>query len=135
MDMGMMDQKMMMPGMDMAMMQRLIDAASACEQACTMCAGSMGMDGMERCGAMCMTCADMSNTMMRMMLRPAGHHMESMMAMMQACMTMCMACAEECGQHTDMQACMMCAEACREMAAACEAMMASMKSMQPASAG
>ncbi len=47
MDMGMMDQKMMMPGMDMMAMQRLIDAASACEQACTMCAGSMGMDGMD----------------------------------------------------------------------------------------
>ncbi len=81
-----------------------------------------------------MTCADMSNTMMRMMLRPAGHHMESMMAMMQACMTMCMACADECGQHTDMQVCMMCAEACREMASACEAMMASMSHgtrMQP----
>ncbi len=45
MDMGMMGKSMMMPGMDMAAMQRLIDAASACEQACTMCAGSMGHGG------------------------------------------------------------------------------------------
>jgi hypothetical protein len=131
MDMGMME-KSMMPGMDMAAMQRLIDAASACEQACTMCAGSTGMDGMERCSAMCMTCAEMCNTTMRMMLRPAGQDMDSMMAMLQACMTMCLACAAECEMHKDMAMCAMCAAACREMAKACEAMMASMKSMAPA---
>lgn len=129
MDMGMMDKSMMMPGMDMMAMQRLIDAASACEQACTMCAGSMGMAGMDRCSAMCMTCADMCNTTMRMMLRTAGQDMDSMMAMLQACMTMCLACAAECEQHKDNQMCAMCAESCREMAKACEAMMASMKAM------
>lgn len=129
MDMGMMDQASM-PGMDMTAMQRLIDAASACEQACTMCAGSMGMEGMDRCCAMCMNCADMCNTTMRMMLRPAGFDMDSMMAMLQANMVMCTACAAECEQH-DIQTCRMCAEACREMARACEAMMASMKSMAP----
>jgi hypothetical protein len=134
MDMGMMNQSMgMMPGMDMMSMQRLIDAASACEQACTMCSGSMsGMADMDRCGAMCATCAEMCNTTMRMMLRPNGRHLESMMAMLQACMTMCMACADECVQHTDMQVCQMCASACREMASACEAMMASMQTMDAA---
>jgi hypothetical protein len=132
MDMGMMDQSMgSMPGMDMMAMQRLIDAASACEQACTMCAASTGMEGMDRCHAMCMTCADMCNTTMRMMLRPAGYDMDSMMAMLQANMTMCLACAAECEKHPDMQVCMMCAAACREMAKACETMMASMKSMAP----
>ena len=139
MDMGMMNESMGMPGMDSAVkldtaaMQRLLDAASACEQACTMCTGSMsGMEGMDRCGAMCATCADMCNTTMRMMLRPNGHHMESMMAMLQACMTMCLACADECGQHTDMQVCQLCASACREMASACEAMLASMQGMDAA---
>lgn len=132
MDMGSMGMGTM-SGMDMMAMQRLIDAASACEQACTMCAGSasMGMD-MDRCHAMCMDCADMCNTTMRMMLRPAGMDMDSMMAMLQACMTMCLACAAECDMHKDMQVCMMCAEACREMAKACEAMMASMKAMTTA---
>jgi hypothetical protein len=97
-----------------------------------MCAGSMdmGMEDMDRCRAMCMNCADMCNTTMRMMLRPAGMDMDSMMAMLQATMVMCTACAAECERH-DMQTCRMCAEACREMARACEAMMASMKSMAP----
>jgi hypothetical protein len=134
MDMSMMTMMdtSMMKGMDMAAMQNLMEASSACEQACTMCAGSMmGMAGMEKCSAMCMNCADMSNTMMRMMMRPAAMDMDSMMAMMQACMVMASACAAECTTHMDMnEQCRMCAKACQEMAAACEAMMASMKAMK-----
>ena len=120
-----------MEGMDMIAVQNLVEACSACEQACTMCANnSMGMAGHEKCEAMCMNCADMSNTMMRMMLRPAAMDMDSMMAMMQACMVMGNACAAECMSHSDMsEQCRMCAVACQEMAAACEAMMTSMKAM------
>jgi hypothetical protein len=132
MDMSMMMSTSMMEGMDMTAMQNLVEASSACEQACTMCAdGSLGMAGMEKCAAMCMNCADMSNTMMRMMLRPAAMDMDSMMAMMQACMVMATACAAECTMHMDMnEQCRMCAKACQEMAAACEAMMTSMKAMK-----
>lgn len=133
-----MDMKMMtmdasmMEGMDMTAMQNLMEASAACEQACTMCASSsMGMEGMATCAAMCMNCADMSNTMMRMMMRPAGMEMDSMMAMMQACMMMASACAAECSKHADInEQCRMCAKACQEMAAACDAMMKSMKAMQ-----
>ncbi|WP_426515534.1 aldehyde dehydrogenase [Diaminobutyricibacter sp. McL0618] len=131
MDMSMMMGTTMMQGTDMTAMQNLLEASSACEQACTMCAGSsLGMAGMEKCAAMCLNCADMSNTMMRMVLRPAAMDLESGMAMMQACMVMATACAAECSMHVDMnEQCRMCAKACQEMAAACEAMMASVKAM------
>lgn len=122
----------MMQGMDMNMMQNLVEASSACEQACTMCASSsMGMAGMEKCGAMCMNMADMSNTMMRMMMRPAAMDMDGMMAMMQACAVMAKACATECEMHMESnEMCRMTAKACQEMAAACETMMDSMKAMK-----
>ena len=133
MDMSMMKMDaMMMPGMDMMAMQNLVEACAACEQACTMCGDMcMGMDGMGKCAAMCMNTADMANTMMRMMMRPAAMDMDSMTAMMQACMTMATACADECSMHTDMNPqADMCAKACREMAMACEAMMTAMKAMK-----
>ena len=121
----MMTDSPMMAGMDMTAMQNLVEACAACEQACTMCAGSsMEMDS---CSAMCMNMADMANTMMRMMLRPAGMHMASMMAMMQACSMTANACAAECMMHADdNDMCRMCAMACQEMAKACDAMMMAM---------
>jgi hypothetical protein len=131
MDMSMMINTSMMEGMDMMAMQSLMEASAACEQACTMCASSsVGMAGMEKCAAMCMNMADMSNTMMRMMMRPTAMDMDGMMAMMEACKVMAMACAAECSMHMDMNPqCGMCATACQEMAMACDAMMASMKAM------
>jgi Domain of Unknown Function (DUF326) len=88
----------------------------------------MGMAGMEKCAAMCMSCADMCNTMMRMMMHTSAMDMDSMMAMMQACKVMATACAAECSMHMDMnEHCAMCAKACQEMAMACDAMMTSMK--------
>jgi hypothetical protein len=122
-------------GMDMAMMEECIEACSACEQACTMCAGSMMMgENMAMCSGMCMNTADMTNTMMRSMMRPNGMHMESMMSMLQATTMMCNACAEECMKHADMsEDCRMCAETCRQCAMACQKMMDAMKGMMPAS--
>ncbi len=118
---------MPMEGMDMAMMQECIEACSACEQACTMCASTMTGDGMSMCTNMCMNTADTCNTMMRMMMRPAGMHPDSMMAMMQATITMCTACADECMRHADMNTdCAMCAEACRQCAMTCQKMMDAM---------
>ena len=120
---------MPMQGLDMAMMQDCIEACSACEQACSMCADSMMGAEMAKCAAMCMNTADMSNTMMRMMMRPHGMHAESMMAAMQAAITMCTSCADECMMHAEMsEDCRMCAEACRQCAMACQKMMDSMKS-------
>lgn len=121
---------------DMAMMQECIEACSACEQACTMCASCMM--GSEAEGAMhmemCMNTADMCNTTMRMMLRPAGMNMPAMMAMFEATIMQCNACADECMKHADMhEDCKMCAEVCRQCAMACQKMMDSMKAMMPAS--
>jgi hypothetical protein len=144
-------------GMDLALVQECIEACSASEQACTMCAGTMmstmsgammggamggtpmggaamsgaesmaQADGMAMCLDMCLNCADMSNTMMRMMLRPTGMSQPTMMAMLQAMVVMCAACADAC----DVQAksnpdCAMCAEVCRHSMLVCQRMMDSM---------
>jgi len=77
--------------------------------------------------SMCANTADMTNTMMRMMMRPTGYDMSSMMAMLEATMMMCRACADECMMHADMSDhCKMCAEVCMNAAMACESLKASM---------
>lgn len=127
---------MAMPDIDMSMLQDCIEACSACEQACTMCASCMMGD--EAGGAMhmemCMNTADACNTMMRMMMRPSGMHVESMMAMLSATIMQCNACADECMKHADMhEDCKMCAEVCRQCAVACQKVMDAMRSMMPMS--
>ena len=117
-----------MMGMDMAMMQECIEACSMVSMAATMCADSdTGMD-MAKCSSMCMNMADVSTTMMRMMMRPMGYDMMSMRAMMMACVEMGKACSAECMMHADMdEQCRMCAKACDAMVMACEKMMGSMQ--------
>ncbi len=74
-----------MQDMDLTMVGPCIEACSACEQACTMCAGSMSMSPeMAMCSGLCLNTADMANTMMRMMLRPNGMNGPAMMAALQA---------------------------------------------------
>ncbi|PJJ70617.1 hypothetical protein CLV46_0139 [Diaminobutyricimonas aerilata] len=122
------DRMRSMQGMDMDMMQRCMETLTAAEQACVMCADGDAEAGMAMCASMCMNCADVSSAMMRMMLRPSGFEMQSMMAMMQATMTMMTACAEECEKHADMhEHCKLCAQACRTAAEAMDDMMASMR--------
>ena len=114
-------------GMDLMMMQECIEACSAAEQACTMCADAMSGEDMSMCRGMCMNAADMSHAMLRMMLRQNGMHSASMMSMMEATAMMMEACAEECMTHADMsEDCRMCAEVCRQCAASCRKMMAMM---------
>jgi len=121
----------MMPmemAVDMKLMQQCIEACAAAEQAATMCAdAAMGGDGMGKMTSMCANTADMANTMMRMMMRPAGYDMSTMMAMLEATMMMCRACADECMMHAEMSDhCKMCAEVCMNAAMACESLKASM---------
>ncbi|WP_221583635.1 hypothetical protein [Microbacterium sp. G2-8] len=117
-----------MPGMDMmdmSVMQACMDACSAVEQAATICA-TQDMD----CAPACMTCADMSHTMMRSMLRMQGMTPAAMMAMLDACMAVCQMCMDECASHTDNDVCRMCAQACQACMDSCMAV----KDMMMASA-
>jgi len=112
--------------MDVKLMQQCIEACAAAEQAATMCADAGMGEGMGRMTSMCANTADMTNTMMRMMMRPAGYDMASMMAMLEATVMMCRACASECMMHADMSdACALCAEVCSNAATACEELKAS----------
>jgi hypothetical protein len=79
------------------------------------------------CRSMCMNMADMANTMMRAMMRPAGMTSQTMTAMLSATMMMASACADECMKHADMSdECKMCAEVCRQLMMSCQKMMDSM---------
>ncbi len=121
-----------MQGMDMTMTAECIEALSACEQACVMCADADAGEGMARCAGMCSNCADMCNTMMRMMLRPNGMDMAVMMSMMESTMAMCRACSAECMMHAEMsEHCRLCAMACDQAAMALEKMLGSMREMMP----
>jgi hypothetical protein len=124
--MSMMSTESMGMTMDMKLMQECIEACSAAEQAALMCADA-GSGDMGRMMSMCANTADMTNTMMRMMMRPVGYDAASMMGMLEATMMMCRACADECMTHAEMSDhCRMCAEVCTNAVAACEALKASM---------
>jgi hypothetical protein len=113
--------------MDMKLMQQCIEACAAAEQAAVMCADAAMGEGMARMMSMCANTADMTHTMMRMMMRPAGYDLASMMGMLEATMMMCRACATECGMHAEMSDhCAMCAEVCTNAVAAMEDLKASM---------
>jgi len=116
-------------GMDMTMMQQCVEACSAASMAATMCADADAGESMGRCASMCMNCADVATSTMRMMMRPSGYDMGVVRSMMTACMTMGEACAAECDMHAEMsEHCRICASACRAMVAACQAAMGSMTS-------
>ncbi len=123
---------MPMQGMDPTMMQECIEALSAGMQACVMCADADAGEGMGRCGALCANCADMCDTMMRMMLRVNGWDMQVMSSMMQSTMMMARACSAECMMHAEMaEHCRMCAMACDQVVVAMEKMMGSMSEAMP----
>jgi hypothetical protein len=129
MDMMSMNLPSMMADTDTKLMQDCIEACSATEQACTMCADAASGSGMDhemaRMMGMCLSTADMANTMMRMMLRPTSTDLASMMAMLEAMTMMARACADECG-GMDNDYCRMCAKVCMNCVEACSALMNSM---------
>jgi hypothetical protein len=98
-----------------------------------MCADNAMADGMIKCASMCMDCADVCNTMMRMMMRPSGFDMAAMKAMLAACIAMCSACSDECGNHAEMsETCRMCAMACDACVKACQAVLEMMRESEAA---
>ena len=124
--------EMPMKGIDPAMMQECMEALSACVQACIMCADADAGEGMGRCAAMCSNCADVCDTMMRMLLRMHGWDAEVMTSMMQTTIVMCRACSAECMMHAEMsEHCRMCAMACDQAVMAMEKMMGSMSKAMP----
>ena len=123
---------MPMKGMDPAMMQETMEALFACMQACIMCADADAGEGMVKCIGMCATCADVCDTMMRMLLRMNGWDAEVMTSMMQTTIVMCRACSAECMMHAEMsEHCRMCAMACDQAVMAMEKMMSSMSKAMP----
>ena len=117
------DSMLYLPGtgrLDVAVVQNCMEACSANEQACTMCAAH-GLD----CTAACMNCADMSSTMMRTLMRMSSMTPAVMIAMLDACLAMCQLCLDECAPHADADdVCRMCAQSTQVCMDACGALKA-----------
>lgn len=126
MDMVSMNRPSVMADIDAKLLQDGIEACSATEQACTMCADASSGSGMDnemaRMTGLCLSTADMANTMMRMMLRPNSTDLASTMAMLEAMMMTARACADECS-GMDNDYCRMCAKVCLNCVDACSALM------------
>jgi hypothetical protein len=102
----------------------VIEGCATAAQACTTCADAClaedDLAGLRLCNALCHTCADVSETTMRTLSRPAHSDHLVLHRMLQACVRSCFACAEECGRHAQHHRhCELCARACRMCLQAC----------------
>lgn len=108
----------------------LINAAFACAQTCSSCADAcLGEDmvaELRECISRNIDCADICETLGRVVTRQTGGAPEVTRSLIAACREACAACAEECGQHAEMhEHCAICAEACRACERACADALAS----------
>jgi hypothetical protein len=112
---------------DREKLTRCIEECIACAQACTACADACLSEDMVGDLAKCirtgMDCADICNTTASVLSRHTGYDANITRAILQACATACKACADECGRHSEMDHCRICAEACRSCEQACNGLM------------
>ena len=107
-----------------------------CAQTCTACADACLAEDRVAELRSCIThnanCADVCDTMTRMLLRMNGMDPQVMMSMMQTTIVMCRACSAECMMHAEMsEHCRMCAMACDQAVMAMEKMMSAMSEAMP----
>jgi hypothetical protein len=105
-----------------------IEACLTCGQTCTSCANSdlaePDVTELARCAALCITCADVCLTTMRVLSRPFGSDHRVTHHMLSACVLTCTASAEECHMHAPHHRhCAVCEKACRACLHACEALL------------
>jgi hypothetical protein len=116
--------------LDRGLLARVIDAVTACSQACTACADACLSEEMvaelRACIRTNLDCADSCATTARILSRHTGYDANITRAHLEACITACRACGDECDQHAGMhEHCRVCAEACRECETACRELLAS----------
>ena len=108
---------------DMKALGACIDACFDCAQTCTACADAClsedAVAQMTKCVRTNLDCADLCEATGRVLSRHTGYDANLTRAVLQACAQACKACGDECGRHTKMQHCQVCAEACRRCEQAC----------------
>jgi hypothetical protein len=121
------------PGnVDRDVLARCIDECFTCAETCTSCADACLSEKdmvveLRKCIRLNLDCADICETMGRVLIRQTEYDAPLTKAQLQACREACATCAEECERHGEMEHCRICAEACRRCQEACDALLAAMK--------
>lgn len=110
--------------LDRQKLARVIDALTACSQACTACADACLSEEMvadlRKCIRTNLDCADSCATTARILSRHTEYDANITRVHLEACIAACRACGDECGRHAEMhEHCRICADACRECEEAC----------------
>ena len=105
-----------------------IEACLTCAQTCTSCANSdlaePDVGDLARCAALCIDCADVCLTTMRVLSRPFAADHRVTHHVLRACVVTCANSAEECQRHAaHHRHCAVCEKACRDCLRACEALL------------
>jgi Domain of Unknown Function (DUF326) len=117
------------PGqLDRDLLARCIDECLACLQSCTACADAdLAEDDvaeMRRCIRLCLDCADVCDTTLRLLSRQTEFVAETARSQVASCWEECAICARECERHADHhEHCRICGEQCRRCEAACAAVL------------
>jgi hypothetical protein len=101
-----------------------IDACSSAVAICTMCADACAaepeFDTLRRCIRLCLDCADLCGTTVRILSRGGQPDSATLRSALEACSSIAQACAAECRKHADHHGhCRVCAETCAMCARAC----------------
>jgi hypothetical protein len=109
-------------------MSACIHACVECAQACTACADACVAEhdrALGRCIRINLDCADLCNTVSRVLSRQLAPDLGVVSMALQLCAAVCDACAYECRRHAAMHAhCDVCAMACRRCTDACRDLLA-----------
>jgi hypothetical protein len=102
----------------------VLNALSFCAQVCTSCADAClaeeNVAKLRKCIRTNMDCADVCDTMGRLLVRQTETPNELLHAQLHACILACQLCAEECEKHASMHDhCRVCAETCRHCQERC----------------
>lgn len=113
------------PTVDVATLQRCIEACYDCAQACTSCADAClaesDVQAQVRCIRLNLDCADICAATGRVVSRLTDPDTAVVRQQLAACAEACRACGDECAKHAEhMDHCRICADACRKCRQACE---------------
>ena len=116
------------PGVEPELLADTVLAAFDCAQTCTACAnaclGEPNVADLVRCIRLNLHCADLCDTTGRLISRQ--EHPDLARAILQACVLACRLCAEECGRHSSMEHCRVCAEVCRTCEQSCQRLLSAL---------
>ncbi len=114
-------------GVDRRQLADTIEALAGCATTCTQCADAClsepSVADMTACIRLDLDCADICGATARLVARQTHHDAAVTRAMLEACIAVCSACATECGQHSHMEHCRICAEECRRCEQACRTLL------------